>query len=324
VSHPIRSAHLLTTGLALLVSVAQLSQAASVAPTVGAVIRDCPQCPEMVVVPEGRFVMGSTPAESAAAKVREDTAAREWPAHSVRIPKPFAIGRYEVTRGEYGAFVAATRRADGGDCITWDQADGRWQPVAKASWREPGFPQRENHPAVCLDLADSSAYAAWLSSISGQRYRLPTEAEWEHAARAGTTTMNTWGDGYEQICVHANSSDLTRAQAHGGIGEEPTRFFTCRDGVVYTSPVGSFPANPFGLHDMVGNIWEWVQDCYTETYEGAPMDGSVWMWADCERRVVRGGAWYSRTWFLRPAARSRELPTFRSATLGLRVVRELP
>ena len=323
-SHPIPRAHLFVTCLTLLVGFMNLSQAASVSLTAGAVLRDCPQCPEMVVIPSGTFVMGSTPAESAAAQVSESTAAREWPAHQVSIRQPFAIGRYEVTRGEYAAFVAATGRGDGGDCITWDQASGKWQSVAAASWRKPGFPQNDDHPAVCLDLADSTAYVAWLSRISGQRYRLPTEAEWEYAARAGATTMNTWGDGYDEICSQVNSSDLTRADAHGGVGGEPTRFFNCRDGYVYTSPVGSFPANPFGLYDMIGNIWDWVEDCYSETYQGAPVDGSSWLWADCERRVVRGGGWYSRIWFLRPAARSREEPAFRAATLGLRVVRELP
>ncbi len=310
--------------LAALVAGIGVSHAASVSLTPGAVFRDCPQCPEMVVIPSGKFVMGSTPTETAAAKVREDTAAREWPAHPVSIRKPFAIGRFEVSRGEYQAFVAATGRADGGNCITWDQAAGKWQSVAAATWREPGFPQADDHPAVCVDLADSTAFALWLSSRTGQRYRLPTEAEWEYVARAGTSTMQTWGDGYDRICDYANASDLTRADAHGGLAEDPTRFVDCRDGFVYTSPVGRFPPNPFGLSDVIGNVWEWVQDCYKETYEGAPKDGSAWSWPDCKRRVVRSGSWYGREWFLRPAARSREEPSFRAATLGLRVVRELP
>ncbi len=162
--------------------------------------------------------------------------------------------------------MTVTGRAEGRGCITWDQSAGKWQSVAAASWREAGFPQGDDHLAVCLDLAD----------------------------------------------------------AHGGIDDDPTRFVKCRDGFVYTSPVGSFPPNPFGLSDVIGNVWEWVQDCYTETYQGAPVDGSAWSWPDCTRRVVRSGSWYGRVWFQRPAARSREEPAFRAATLGLRVVRELP
>ena len=310
--------------LATLYAGSGVSRASSVSLAPGAVFRDCPQCPDMVVVPAGQFVMGSTPAESAAARVREADAAREWPAHPVSIPKPFAVGRYEVTRGEYRTFATATGRAEGRGCITWDQSAGKWQSVAAASWREPGFPQGDDHPAVCLDLADATAFAQWLSGRTGQRYRLPTEAEWEDVARAGTATMQTWGEGYDPICSQANSSDLTRADVHGGIDEDPTRFLRCRDGFVYTSPVGSFPPNPFGLSDVIGNVWEWVQDCYTETYQGAPVDGSAWSWPDCTRRVVRSGSWYGRVWFQRPAARSREEPAFRAATLGLRVVRELP
>ncbi len=136
--------------------------------------------------------------------------------------------------------------------------------------------------------------------------------------------MQSWGEGFEQVCAHANSSDLSRAQAHGGLADEPTRFFNCNDGFVYTAPVGSFPPNPFGLHDVIGNIWEWVQDCFFPTYQGAPVDSSAWLVEGCDRRVVRGGGWYSRVWFVRPAGRSREPPEYRSMTLGLRVLRELP
>jgi formylglycine-generating enzyme required for sulfatase activity len=323
-THPIRITWTLAAILAFGGAHVSLAHAASVTLDAGAIFRDCPQCPELVVVAPGEFVMGSTPEQSRAAQVREDTAAREWPARPVSIGKPFAIGRYEVTRGEYAAFVEATGREDGDACITWDQKNGKWQTVDGASWRRPGFPLDDQHPVGCLDLADSMAYVAWLSTVSGQRYRVPTEAEWEYVARAGATTMQTWGDGYDDVCRHANASELTRAEAHGGLKDEPTRFFNCHDGFVYSSPVGSFPPNPFGLYDVIGNVWEWVTDCYFETYKGAPSDGTAWIIEGCERRVVRGGAWYSRIWFLRPAARSREPPSFRSSTLGLRVLRELP
>jgi formylglycine-generating enzyme required for sulfatase activity len=298
--------------------------AATVSLQPGAVFRDCPDCPALVVIPAGVFIMGSTPQETTAAAVREDIAPREWPARRISIDKPFAIGRYEITRDQYESFVQATGRAGGDACITWNSATGRWENVVGASWQRPGFAQTGDHPVGCLDLADAQAYVTWLSERTGERYRIPTEAEWEYVARAGTTTMQTWGDSFGEVCRYANASDLSRAEAHGGLATEPTRFFSCRDGFVYTAPVGSFPPNPFGLYDVIGNIWEWVQDCYFATYEGAPGDSSAWLVDGCERRVVRGGGWYSRVWFVRPAGRSREEPEYRSMTLGLRVLRELP
>ncbi len=314
---------IVAAALILLAAPAAVS-AATVSLQSGAVFRDCPDCPALVVVPAGEFVMGSTPEETTAAAVREDIAPREWPARRIQIDKPFAMGRYEITRDQYASFVEATGRADGDACITWNGATGRWENVVGASWRRPGFAQTGDHPVGCLDLADAQAYVTWLSERTGERYRIPTEAEWEYVARAGTTTMQTWGEGFSDVCRYANASDLSRAEAHGGLADEPTRFFSCRDGFVYTAPVGSFPPNPFGLYDVIGNIWEWVQDCYFATYEGAPSDSSAWLVDGCERRVVRGGGWYSRVWFVRPAGRSREEPEYRSMTLGLRVLRELP
>ncbi len=300
-----------------------VATAAGVALSSGAVFRDCPDCPEVVVIPAGTFTMGSTPEETERANLRPDISPREWPAHQVTIAKPFAMGRFEITRQQYAEFVEATGQPEGEVCTTWNLATGKWEPVKGASWRNPGFPQGEDHPAGCLSLDDVQSYAAWLSEKTGQRYRIPTDAEWEYVARAGTQTMQSWGDSFDDICKYANSSDLDRAAVHGGLEEEPTRFFLCHDGYVYTAPVGSYPPNQFGLYDVIGNIWEWVEDCYFATYEGAPTDGSAWL-GDCDRLVVRGGGWFSRVWFVRPAGRSREYPDYRSMTLGLRVVRELP
>ena len=323
-SQPTRISALWTAVLVAQLFQAEPGRAQGVSLAAGASFRDCAQCPEMVVIPAGTFDMGSTPAQSRAAGVREDLAPREWPARRVNIARPFAIGRYEVTRAEYAAFVRATERSDGEACITWNGATRKWESVTGASWRRPGFPQADDHPVGCLDLQDAMAYVAWQSTTTGQRYRIPTEAEWEYVARAGTTTMQTWGNGFAGVCAHANASELSRAEVHGGLEDEPTRFFNCRDGFVYTAPVGSFPPNPFGLYDVIGNVWEWVEDCYFATYQGAPGDGSAWLVEDCDRRVVRGGGWFSRVWFVRPAGRSREEPEYRSTTLGLRVVRELP
>ena len=290
----------------------------------GTSFKDCENCPEMVVLSAGTFMMGSTEEETFNAMVRADAAAREQPKFAVTFAKPFAIGKYEVSIAEYRAFVEATNRPDPESCITWTEADNSWGEVKGASWQNATFFQGEDHPAGCLDLKDVRDYAAWLSDTTGARYRVPSEAEWEYAARGGTTTIQTWGNTMDDMCRFANASDLTRADKHTGVRDTPTRFFECRDGYVYTAPVGSFPPNAYGLYDMIGNIWEWVEDCFIVGYEGAPTDGSVrYDPNECERLIVRGGGWYARSWFMRPAGRSREHPDYRSTTLGLRVVRDV-
>lgn len=304
----------------LFVTAAARAETVSLEP--GAIFQDCADCPQVVVIPPGTFTMGSTPEETTRGGAPDKDAPREWPAHEVTISSAFALGRFDITRAQYARFVEATGHPDGSECITWNVPANKWELVAGATWKEPIIPQGPDHPVGCLSLADTKAYVAWLSELTGQRYRLPTEAEWEYAARAGTTSMQSWGDGFDNVCKFANVSDLSRARLHGGLEEQPTRFFRCDDGYPYTSPVGSFPPNPFGLYDMIGNNWVWVEDCYFATYEGAPTDGSAWT-GDCERLVVRGGGWYSRVWFIRSAARSREPPDFRAVSLGLRVVREL-
>jgi formylglycine-generating enzyme required for sulfatase activity len=289
----------------------------------GAVFRDCAECPEVVVVPAGNFTMGSTPQETALAGLPQEQAAREYPAHGVVISRPFAIGRYEITVDEYEAFAAATDRPASKNCTTWDIEKGIWGPLGNADWRNPGYEQSGQHPVGCLTIDDARAYVAWLSKKTGKTYRVPSEAEWEYVARAGTTTMQTWSDSFDNICAFANVADQTRVAAHRISDPDPTRFFPCNDDFVYAAPVGRFPPNPWGLYDMIGNIWEWTEDCFIPTYDGAPTDGTARTEPGCTRLIVRGGGWYSRTWFARNAGRSREDLSYRSSTLGLRVVREL-
>jgi formylglycine-generating enzyme required for sulfatase activity len=219
--------------------------------------------PEMVVVPAGRFLMGSPNSDKNA---RSD----ERPQHEVTISKPYAMGRYEVTFEEYDRFAQATGRALPGD----------------AGWG------RGKQPAIHVSFEDARAYAAWLSKETGESYRLPSEAEWEYAARAGTSTSYWWGS--DMGNHHANCGDCG--------SQWDSR---------HTAPVGSFAANPYGLYDTAGNVWEWVEDCSHETYQGAPGDGLVWLDADggdCGRRVVRGGSWDDNPRNLRSAGRLR-LPT---------------
>lgn len=308
----------------LAASLVAASAFAADAPKPFSTFRDCADCPEMVTLPAGSFVMGSTEEETKKAGLPEEQGARERPAHMVTFKKPFAIGKYEVTIDEYTAFTKDTGHPATENCITWDTAASKWGPVAAANWQKPGYEQTGRFPVGCLTIADARAYVTWLAKKTGKPYRVPSEAEWEYAARAGTRTMETWGDTQDGICAYANVSDLTRMETHTAVEREPTRFFECRDGHVYAAPVGSFPADPWGLFDMVGNIWEWTEDCFIPHYNGAPTDGSVWYDPkQCDRLIVRSGGWYSRNWFARPAGRSRENPDYLSSTLGVRVVRDL-
>ena len=239
----------------------------------GDTFRDCPGCPEMVVVPAGRFEMGSTSGYD-----------DERPVHEVTIARPFAVGVYEVTFAEWDACVSD--RGCGGH-RPGDDGWGRGKrPVMNVSWN------------------DAQAYVRWLSEKTGEAYRLLSEAEWEYVARAGTTTKYWWGN------------DIGRSRANcRGCGSR-------WDGR-QTAPVGSFPANPFGLHDVHGNVWEWVEDCWNGSYDGAPTDGSAWKSGDCDDRRLRGGSWNDLPRDLRSAYRDGLTSGGRVVIFGFRVARSL-
>ena len=295
---------------------------AGVSPAHDPVLRDCPQCPELVVVPAGSILVGAPDDEQLRENIPAPMAATERPQHPVTIAKALAVGRYEVTRAQYAAF----RRAVPGDgqsgCEVFDVATRRWSLRADRSWRDPGFDQDDRHPVVCVSWEDAHGYVTWLSQVTGRRYRLPSEAEWEYAARAGTLTSRYWGDARDLACDHANVSDLDRAAAQG-IDPSPEISFLCRDGVVQTAPVGLRAPNGFGLYDVQGNVWEWMQDCYSEDPAGAPADGAPRMDGDCSRHMDRGGSWVNSPKYLRSAARHADSTTRRNDVLGLRVVRDL-
>jgi formylglycine-generating enzyme required for sulfatase activity len=244
----------------------------------GASFKECAKnCPEMVVVPAGKFIMGSSASEPG----RYDN---EEPEHNVICAKPFAVARFDVTFDEWDACVAH------GDCDprVSDSGYGRGrQPVINVTWD------------------DARHYAAWLSRMTGKPYRLLSEAEFEYAARAGTQEAYPWGD--EIGKNNANCQDCGSRWDNS----QP-------------SPVGSFAANQFGLYDMHGNVWKWVEDCYHEDYKGAPQDGSAWVeGADCSLRVVRGGSWFTYPRNLRSADRVRLSSDLRNVSLGFRVGRTL-
>lgn len=297
--------------------VAELRRAPQSAPTgypvaVGQAFRDCADCPEMVVIPAGRFRMGS--AENEPGRQPSEALQRE-----VVLSAPLAVGRFHVTVGEYRAFVAATRRGEGVGCWSVDGSGG-WGFQRDRNWRAPGFVQTDRDPVVCVDWDDARAYAAWLSQRTGRSYRLLTEAEWEYAARGGATTPFWWGTEEGQGCRHANGPDQ---MAQGRMPQSLGRtFVSCSDGFAFTSPAGSFPANRFGLHDMSGNAWQWVQDCWRGSFASAPVDaGTAVESFGCPSRVLRGGSWIGDPEGLRASARGSDRPYNPSLGTGFRLAR---
>jgi formylglycine-generating enzyme required for sulfatase activity len=254
------------------------------------VFKECEKCPEMVVVPAGSFTMGS-PASEQGRDIDES------PQHSVTIAKPFAVGRFAVTFDEWDACFA------NGGCNGYRPQDLGWG--------------RNRRPVINVTWDEATAYVAWLSRKTGKPYRLLTEAEWEYAARAGSTTAYYWGDDIGR--GNANCAPVGKLEC-GSIWDNKQ-----------TSPVGSFAANAFGLYDMAGNVWQWVQDCYHNNYNGAPTDGSAWTTGNCHgtleaedlQRVIRGGSWISGPLNLRSAGRFRNTFSSRGNLLGFRVGRTL-
>ena len=236
--------------------------------------------------------MGSPPSEEG----RDDD---EGPVHHVTIPVRFAVGVYKVTFGEFGRFVSSTGRSMGNECRTYE--GGEFKERSGRSWRSPGFSQTDLHPAVCVSWEDAQAYVAWLSGETGEAYRLLSEAEWEYVARAGTTTRYHWGDDIGR--------NLANCDGCGSRWDDKS-----------TSPVGSFGANAFGLHDVHGNVREWVEDCWNDSYAGAPRDGSAWMSGDCSHHGLRGGSWWGYPQWIRAAYRSLYDSGIRD-NIGFRVAR---
>jgi formylglycine-generating enzyme len=309
-----------TTWLLLSCLTAAAAEAKSASPVdfdVGTEFRDCDACPEMIVVPAGTFTMGSPPSEPGR---RDD----EGPQMEIRIAQHFAVGRYEVTRQQYETFLSDTGHPVSGNCMTDRRKPGNWALDAETNFRDPGFPQTGGHPAACVSWNDAKAYVAWLNAKAGGGYRLPTEAEWEYVARAGSTTAYPWGPSIHDGCGHMNGFDKVIADKKGDLyKDEAISFANCSDGFLNTSPVGSYAANGFGIHDMIGNLAEWVEDCSTQSY--APMKpGGTPMGGDCSKRMVRGGSWGTQPRQLRSAERLRYSPTDLDDSIGIRVAKSLP
>lgn len=259
--------------------------------------RDCAECPDMVVIPAGSFMMGDAGSKG------------EGPRHHVTIGYRFAVAKYPVTRDEYGRFVVESGYSAGD------------------KWTKPPFPQTGNDPVVFVSWDDAKAYVKWLSVKTRHQYRLLSEAEYEYAERAGTTTKYWWGDHVREFSGIAGCvmSFTTGTATRLGKRDEDVcahvNINYCCNGS--RARAGSYPANGFGLYDMVGNVDEWVEDCWHGSYEGAPRDGSAWTSGDCDSRVLRGGAYDNSPAELRSTYRYYWFPYNRLSFFGFRVARTL-
>jgi formylglycine-generating enzyme required for sulfatase activity len=251
-----------------------------------------------VLIPTGRFQMGSPEHERKKAMdagSHQSWVERETPQHWVGIEQPIAMGRYPVTVGEWRQFVRATG----------------WEPHGEVNWAAPGFKQTDMHPVVGVTWHDAQQYLRWIGAQTGQTYRLPSEAEWEYACRAGTKTAFSFGDGIGTELANYDGNYTYNGSAKG----------VYRQG---TTPAGEFPPNPWGLYDMHGNVWEWVQDVVHDTYEGAPLTGKAWEeGGDPNRRILRGGSWLYNPRYLRSALRNGFSAVLSNDIVGFRVARNL-
>jgi len=270
----------------------------------GTIIRDCPTCPAMTVLPAGRFKQGSA----------GGSPSFEQPLHWVVIGKPYAVSTTPVTVDEFASFIAANGREVQG-CDTYD---GAWKHRTERSWKDPGFSQTGTHPVVCVSSNDAAAYAGWLSTQTGHKYRLPSASEWEYAARAGGEAEQPWGAIATDACRYANVADQSAADHYPG-----WHIFGCDDAYANTSPVGTFEPNAFGLKDMIGNVMQWTEDCWNVDYTGAPINGSARTDGDCGQREIRGSSWFSSPDFVRASYRNHFAADYRATSIGIRVVREL-
>jgi formylglycine-generating enzyme required for sulfatase activity len=312
----------IATGAALLLGACASSMSGpAAAPRAGATFSDCAACPKMVVVPPGTFQMGSDHIEP----MRGNEMRPEGPIRTVTIAKAFAAGKFEVTNKEFGAFVKATGYVPAQACQVW----GGIEVKQGKTWKDPdyGRPPQDNEPVVCITWRDAKAYVGWLAKITGKPYRLLSEAEWEYADHGGTSTTWPWGEDAGRICEFGNSFDITgrkdpRMTNDGGPAVDPKDL--CDDRFAIVAPVGSFKPNGFGLYDMVGNVWEWVEDCSLNLHPASPVDGSpVEVQGACEKRGNKGGSWRTRLSRQRPAFRGRDPETTASNIFGFRVGRNL-
>ena len=336
----IAAAAVLLPLLLLLPALSALSALAqSAPPSAGPLINSIGM--QLVRIPAGDFIMGSEESADSLAKAypqlprqRFEKLQDEAPAHPVRISRDFWIGAHEVTVGQFRRFVQVTayvpesiRDGSGGygyrkdyDPSLTERGDAFEGRDPRYSWLNPGFAQTDAHPVVNITYADALAFAAWLSRLEGQHYRLPTEAEWEFAARAGTRTRYHSGDDPASLLGVANVFDADSAI---NWARWKDMALSGSDGYAFTAPVGSFAPNAWGLFDMHGNVWEWVSDWHGDDYYAKSPEVDPQGPADGEVRVRRGGSWHTWPFYARASYRNYNAPSTRYTLLGFRLVREI-
>lgn len=292
--------------------------------------KDCSDgfCPEMTVIPAGSYQMGGTLEEQDREGVPAQARPYELPQHRVNITQPFAMASYETTVAQFQQFQKETGWEVQG-CRSWEVRDGEFNMWYRKDLNpsNPGFTQTAQDPVVCVRREDGQAFAEWLSKKTGKTYRLPTEAEWEYAARAGSSSTFFWGNDpeHDQACKYANVLDVSTTTTETNTAA--WRAFNCNDGYAYTAPVGSFLPNAFGLYDVLANAREWVDDCWHANYQGAPTTQVRWGAENnglCNFPVLRGGAWIYNVHNVRTAYRNAYYSSqARSTMWGFRVVRDI-
>lgn len=277
--------------------------------------------PELVRIDGGEFWMGSAPDDAF-------NLGDQGPQVLLRVDS-FEIARHEVTVAEFAAFIADSGYRTDAErnqavpgfgaakgCLGLSGQAGEFDWDAGRGWQSPGYEQSDHHPVTCVSWNDAQAYAQWLSQRTGSRFRLPTEIEFEYVQRAGSVSGWAWGDDAAGGCAVANGADQSLRESVPGwwLPKLP-----CIDGHAFPASVGSYPANAFGVHDAVGNVWEWTDDCFNARYEGTE-DGASRA-VDCSRRNHRGGAWNSAPMDLRSGYRTASAASFRASTGGFRLAR---
>jgi formylglycine-generating enzyme len=267
--------------------------------------KDCELCPEMVAIPPGRVLVGMPRGMEEKFGIPAVNRKRSEPVTEVIIGYRFGVGRFEVTRGQFAAFVQETKYSPVDSTGCWAgygrpavpvnhrrRAIGRPDVGYGLSWSDPGFAQTDDHPVVCVSLDDINKYLGWISQKAGRNYRLLSESEWNYVVGGGIKTAWPWGDDAAGACGYGNFSDLTRALAEG-LDITPDNEFQCFDGFVNTAPVGSFAPNKLGIYDLAGNVMEVLADCFQDDLESLPRDGSPYVQGNCALRSSKGGSWDS-------------------------------
>lgn len=289
-------------------------------------LHGCGWCPELVEIPAGQFLMGD---------LKGVGEADENPRRSVYVAR-FALARHETTVEQFRRFAKATNYRTEAEtdrrhgCRTLEYTLNKlsvtsgswpweWGWTLGQSWRNLEYAIEDDQPVVCVSWNDAQEYIRWLNKETSGGWRLPSEAEWEYAVRAGRTTLYHFGDNASHLCKYGNVADTTKLPDGSNI---PNRA-DCADGAVYPTRVRSYLANDWELYDMHGNVWEWTEDCSNDSYEGAPKDASAWQSGDCSRRILRGGSWFSEPSHLRAAYRYRTDTDDRISNIGFRVARTL-